>query len=297
MRRRSGMLLSIILSAALLVMAGCDITDIGGPTATGTTTATATGTTSPHPTSVAGTGRATAALAHAPVGSSDLIWEPSNQSLRVLLALVSLAPGSKHPAEIRNGTCASGGAVVYALPDLIADDRGAAHVVPTIDQVVGGIPNNKWFLAVHNAPGDDSYARLLIACANIANANTATNKQQVVHVLLTQGQGANQAASGTATFTITNDTLSVKLSVSGLEPRSTHPVVIRFGDCTEQSTGVYRTLPTLTATTAGTVTSTTTLANVSSIPVYGWYVVVHRGTNLDSAIDFDEILCGNVVPA
>ncbi|MGH2481590.1 MAG: hypothetical protein ACRDHW_18205 [Ktedonobacteraceae bacterium] len=39
---------------------------------------------------------------------------------------------------------------------------------------------------------------------------------------------------------------------------------------------------------------TTTIQNVTGIPSTGWYVNVHRGTDLSTQTGFDPIACGDV---
>ncbi len=45
----------------------------------------------------------------------------------------------------------------------------------------------------------------------------------------------------------------------------------------------------------GNATVTTVVNDVEFIPTTGWYLNVHRSTNLSTQTGFDPIACGNIV--
>lgn len=232
-------------------------------------------------------------LAHSPIGTSDLTWNATNQTLTVKLALSSLAPNSTHPAHIHTGDCTSNGAVLYPLKPVIANSLGVGTSETTITGVKDGIPAKSWSLNVHNGPGlspDIQFAP--IACANIANSTTSTTSNQSVHLTFESTTAANESASGTAQLSIASGKLTVKITMSGLAPNTTHIAHIHTGSCEAQGAVLYKLTPVSNGTT------TTIIPNVASIPANGWYVNVHLASTMDdmnTQTGFDPIACGDVV--
>jgi len=238
-------------------------------------------------------------LNHSPVGTSDLTWNAANQTLTVKVALTGLAPSSTHPAHIHAGDCSSNGNIVYPLKPIVADSLGAGTSETTITGVKDGIPTKGWYINVHNGPNlspDIQFAP--IACANITNPTTSTKNNQSVHVTLEGTTAANELANGTAQLSIASGKLTVKITMSGLAPNSTHIAHIHKGSCEAQGAVLYP-LTSVVADASGKGTSTTVVPNVSSIPTKDWYVNVHlasTASELSNPTNFDPIACGNVVP-
>jgi hypothetical protein len=258
----------------------------------GSTSATATST-------VSSVTSADAVLTHRPIGSADLSWDPSTKVLTVKITLTGLAPNSAHPAQIHTGACAGGGTAIHSFTsNLAADTKGfVPTTTQTFNNVANGIPASGWFIAVHNGSGGDVYNTMVIACADITNPTPNPAQTQSAHVDFTRGYGPSQNASGSATLAIHNgNQLSVTVTVMGLEPNSTHAVHIHTGSCQNQGDVIYG-FPTdkyLKADGSGKATEMVTFDNVTSIHASGWYVNVHRGTNMQSSIDYDPIACGDV---
>ena len=99
--------------------------------------------------------------------------------------------------------------------------------------------------------------------------------------------------TGMAQLSLSGTTLTVKLTLSGLEPNSAHAAHIHTGSCESQGAVVYPLMPVM-ADASGNATVMTTINNVSSIPGSGWYVNVHHSTALSTQTGFDPIACGNV---
>jgi hypothetical protein len=278
--------LVLVALVGALALGGCG--GGGGGTTSASATATAT---------VGSMSSGVAHLTHQPTGGADLSWDPSTKVLTVKITLTGLAPNSAHSSHIHAGTCATSGTAIKPLPNLMADAKGGVTKTVTFDNVATGIPASGWFINVHNGSGGDVYNTMDIACADIANPNPNPSQAQSVHVDFHRGYGPSQNASGEATLAIHNSNqLVVTVTVSGLEPTSTHAVHIHTGSCQSQG-GIAYGFPAdkyLKADGSGKATETVTFDNVTSIPTSGWYVNVHRGTNMQSSIDFDPIACGAV---
>ena len=92
-------------------------------------------------------------------------------------------------------------------------------------------------------------------------------------------------------------TLTVKLSLTGLAPNSTHPSHIHAGSCGTEGPVVY-TLRNVVADVYGNGTATSTVPRVTTgIPAKGWFIEVHNGPGLSPADQFLPIACGDVTNA
>ncbi len=243
--------------------------------------------------------QANVTLSHVPSGTSDLTWNAANQTLTVKVSLSGLAPKSTHPEHIHKGDCNSNGAIVYTLDPVVADSMGVGTVTTTIPGVGLGIPQTGWYLNVHNGGSGLTPALqdAAIACGNIANPNASTSSDQAVHLTLGSTPATNQAVSGSAKLSLDGDKLKVEVTLSGLEPNSTHIAHIHKGTCEAQGAVLYPLNP-IVADASGKGTSTTTVDQVTSIPATSWYINVHLGgtkDELSTQTGDDPISCGNVV--
>lgn len=290
-----------------LLLAGC-----GGKAATNNT-ASVNNNLSQHvaasPSANAGDGTAaTATLKHQPVGNANLSWDPSDHMLNVQLMLTGLAPSSVHPVHINEGSCSSSAATpassngtatatkaLYPLVNATADAHGVINTSSKVS-VPEGIPAKNWRLEVYNGPGLATAAESAsIACGDVVNHDTSLRSAQSAQVSL-QGTGAaNQNASGVAHLSLSGQTLTVQLEVTGLAPKTVHMVHIHSGTCAKQGAVVYP-LTALAADATGKAVSTTTIQNVKEIPSTGWYVNVHDSEDLSTQTGFDPITCGDVTP-
>ncbi len=88
-------------------------------------------------------------------------------TLTVDVALIGLAPGSKHDAHIHAGSCQAQGPVVHPLNVITADSSGKAHVRTTIEGV-NAIPPN-WYINIHNGTDLNTQAGFdPIACGDVS---------------------------------------------------------------------------------------------------------------------------------
>ena len=217
--------------------------------------------------------------------------------LTVTLSLTGLAPNSVHPFHIYEGSCGTQGRVVYPLQTVVANAYGTATVTSTVPNVTQGIPASGWFINVHNGPGLSPADQFLpIVCGVVSNAHAATGAVQVVSVPMNIAPmvSTGEPTQGMAHLTLSGETLTVQLTMSGLVPNSSHPAHIHSGSCAQQGPVVYP-LTTMVADAAGNARATTIIKHVSAIPSHGWYIHVHRGPGLSTQTDFDPIACGNVI--
>ncbi len=87
--------------------------------------------------------------------------------------------------------------------------------------------------------------------------------------------------------------LTVKISLTGLAPNSSHAAHIHAGTCAADGAIVYP-LNTIVANAEGAASSETTIEHVKNgIPASGWYINIHNGTTM-AAIEHMPIACGNI---
>ncbi len=236
-----------------------------------------------------------AVLQHSPAGSAQLAWDPTKHALTVNITLLGLAPNSKHPAYIHSGTCAKMGNAVYPLQDIMANEEGIGTSVSTINSVTEGIPETGWSIHVHNGPAMASDQQsMVISCGNIVNPNPKTTITQNLHIPLATTTAPDQAAHGSAQLKLAHGTLTVMLSLEGLEPHTAHAADVYNGGCGNQGKLLY-TLKPIIADKTGKGSATTIISDVTSVPDAGWYVNVHQTTNLTTQTSSDPILCGDVL--
>ena len=295
LRQRNINILAVLCIVAALLLAGCGGGAASNPPApTPTSAAPATNAPSGPPIPTITGSLATATLKHVPTGTADLTWDRATHDLTVKVSLVGLAPSSMHPEHIHTGSCANQGNVIYPLQTLAADAHGVATATTVVKNVTNGIPATGWYVNVHNGPGLSTNDQFLpIACGDVANSSAA----QSVNVMLTSAPPASmgESVSGTAQLMLSGTSLTVKLTLSGLEPNSMHAVHIHAGSCESQGPVVYP-LNTVVADSSGNASDTTTVtvANVTAVFTTSLYVNVHHSTALSTQTGFDPIACGNV---
>lgn len=228
-----------------------------------------------------------------PTGVATLTYDTGSGMLTVEVKISGLAPNSAHPEHIHSGSCEAQGAVEYPLNAINADAAGNADVTSKVTSVKEGkIAEGGWYVNIHNGPGLAPAEQFEpIVCGDVHNSSAATS---VTVPLMTGPLGvAGQSASGTADLSLSGGSLTVVLTVHGLAPSTAHIAHIHSGSCESQGAVVYP-LQQLPADANGDATSTTTIANVSSIPAGQWYVNVHRGPSLADQTGFDPVACGDV---
>lgn len=99
---------------------------------------------------------------------------------------------------------------------------------------------------------------------------------------------------GTADLELDGNLLTIKITLTGLAPNSTHPAHIHSGTCEQSMEGALLAhLPAITANKEGQATLETTLSNVH-LPIESLALNVHNGPTLDTDAQKVAIACGDV---
>jgi len=240
-------------------------------------------TAAPHATA-ATADMAVARLAHVPAGTATIAYDAASQVLTVTLHVTGATPKVALPSHIHKGTCAGApGDILYTLNAGMADDKGVVDVttkVPNVPAVPSGA-----YVHFHTGPTTGTPAeKKSIVCADLTG--------QPGQLTMGPNGAAGDNVTGTATLSRDPDTreLTVKVTVDGLEPGTSHPAHIHIGSC-EAEGPVVIPLTSLKADATGHAVSTTTTKDTPKIGT--WYVNVHRGPGLMGP-EFTPISCGNV---
>lgn len=238
---------------------------------------------------------AVAYLGHAASGSAQLNWSSAHDVLTVTLYVSGLQAKTVHVAHIHAGNCKVNGAIIYPLNDVVANAAGNAASTTVIRNVKGGIPATGWYIDVHvGASLATPEQAAALACGTIMNSNSASGVQSVVTTLGVT-PSPNQNTYGDSLLTLKGETLTVYTTVYHLVPGSMHMEHIHAGSCQYQVPGdVLYPLTELVANANGVATASTTITGITAIPVSGWYVNIHYGTDLSTQVGYDPIDCGNV---
>jgi plastocyanin len=127
-------------------------------------------------------------------GAAHLTYDATAQTLAVQISARGFVPGTSHAAHIHAGSCEHQGAVIYALPDLVADAQGDISSTTTLTGVTSPPPVAGWYLNLHlgnssnilNAAGSPTLAFRPLLCGNIQGSPPPIT---------------GSAAPGTASFT------------------------------------------------------------------------------------------------
>jgi Cu/Zn superoxide dismutase len=140
---------------------------------------------------------------------------------------------------------------------------------------------------------------LLTACSGTSSSAASSATATSTSTGATGGNKANATLKhlpyGTSTFSWnpTAKALTVKISLTGLAPSSTHPAQIYSGSCAKQGPVVYS-LNAVMANAKGVGTSTTAIKNVNTVKATGWYIDVHNGPGLTAADEAVSIVCSDL---
>ena len=273
----------LLIGAVTLLLAACDSSNPSpGPNAVAPTSSTVDA--------------ANAIIKHSPSGTVAFMWDHASHVLTVQLALTGLYPKSVHPAFISGGSCKNPGKAVYTLSNVVADNIGFANAITKIKNVANGVPESGWYVDVRSGPGTDTAAQdKPISCADVSNSTASTS----LTATLNEASAPDQAASGLAELTTTDNRLTVTVTMKGMAPNSKHAAHIHVGSCVSQGKIVYSLNP-VAVDAAGDGKSTTTIDSVSAIPRSGWYINIHMGSHVDSSTtmqtDTDPLACGDFTP-
>jgi Cu/Zn superoxide dismutase len=124
--------------------------------------------------------------------------------------------------------------------------------------------------------------------ASTSTSTSATTTTNASATLKHQPQGM-----ATISWDPASKGLTVKISLTGLAPSSTHPAHIHSGSCANQGAVVYP-LQNVVADAHGVGTSTTTIKSVPNLLPSGWYLNIHNGPNLTPSDQFLPIACSDL---
>jgi len=136
---------------------------------------------------------------------------------------------------------------------------------------------------------------VLAACgSNGTSGSTSASPTSLPATASTAHVTLQHQPRGAAKLTLSGDTLTVTITLSGLAPNSTHPAHIHgMGNCSSNSP-VLHPLANVVANATGSANATSTVNGVTSIPTSGWYVNVHNGPTLSPQDQFSPIACGEI---
>ena len=140
-------------------------------------------------------------------------------------------------------------------------------------------------------------ALFLAACGGSATPPTPSSTSTPSSSTTTASATLKHVPNGMATLNWdpSSHMLTVKITLTGLAPSSTHPSHIHTGSCSNQGAVVHP-LQNIVADATGNATVTTMVPNITNgIPASGWYVNVHNGPGLSPDEQFLPIVCGDVV--
>jgi CHRD domain-containing protein len=103
-----------------------------------------------------------------PTGSASLVLDAATRTLTVRLVVQGLAPRSRHPAHIHDGSCAVQGPTVFALPALQADAQGRAVVNATLSGVTR---LGRWYVSVDRGPDMSGDGAAPLSCGDVARGS------------------------------------------------------------------------------------------------------------------------------
>ena len=131
-------------------------------------------------------------------GKAKLTYDASAQTLTVSITAHGFVPGSTHAAHIHEGSCEEQGAVVQALPDLVADSNGNVSSTATLTNVTSPPPATGWYLNIHRGTsnnillpsGDPALAFRPLLCGDISPAVTGAGATAAARSFRTVASGA-----------------------------------------------------------------------------------------------------------
>ena len=195
-------------------------------------------------------------------------------ALTVRLQVSDLAPGSRHAAFIRQGTCATG-TNVLALPDMIAGARGHAKLFITLPTEAGkDYAAAGYSVAVHESWGTDPGVAL--ACGDIRD------RAQKGSARVRPYAGAGET-HGKVHVKQKAGTTHVWVSLKGLVPGSSHAQRLLTGTCGALGALALE-LPVATADARGKVVGHYQLATGGDLFATDTAYAIHAGDATTPAV-------------
>lgn len=136
---------------------------------------------------------------------------------------------------------------------------------------------------------------VLAACgAATPSSGAAPNKTAVAVTFASVVLKHMPTGTAQLTWTPQDHTLTVKVSMQGLVPGTSHPAHIHKGSCQHAGPVVYP-LPMLRADEHGQASITAVFrGETQGIPASGWYINVHNGPTAITAAQIQSISCGDI---
>jgi hypothetical protein len=106
------------------------------------------------------------------------------------------------------------------------------------------------------------------------------------------GADTTVTATGTARLQVQSGSVTLELTISGLQPNSKHVSHIHLGSC-QQRGGIAIGLNEVTADAQGSADTKTTITATYPPASGTWYVVVHAGPDMQGT-NATYLLCGNL---
>ncbi|HET7321383.1 MAG TPA: hypothetical protein VFI96_02735 [Longimicrobiaceae bacterium] len=152
----------LLVAALPLVLAACSSgADVPANTVADTTDTTPPTTANAMPTAPDTSTTMTAATAVTldAVGGSGVTGtaqvSPADSKTQVMVMLNGLEPGSAHAGHFHDGTCASPGKAVIALPDITAAEDGTGMATVAVDLPADSLMDGEHIIAYHQTTGAD----------------------------------------------------------------------------------------------------------------------------------------------
>lgn len=91
-------------------------------------------------------------------GRAQLEPNDTDGSLKVVVKISGLTPGTTHIGHIHGGTCASlfPGTILFNLEPVVIDEDGEGKSTTNISASLSGLRDCDWWVAVHEGPANTS---------------------------------------------------------------------------------------------------------------------------------------------
>ena len=233
----------------------------------------------------------TAYLISEPAASVTLSFDPTAKVMAIALQGNGFVPNTPYQLELRRGTCLRPGRFLIAFGTITTDATGASHTQVKATHPTSGIPR-----------GIHVDLRILVARSGVLAPETVSTactdvprKGSTSPIRLFPPPTLRSGGSFTATFKDAR-TLSLKISLVGLQPNSVHALRVYRGTCAAQG-ALDTSIEDLSADDAGSA-SATKVVHVSSKRGPMYVAVSAESSDLveaaGKAIDRQIILCGDL---
>ena len=216
----------------------------------------------------------------------DAFMKQRDGALTIALKVRDLDPNTRYASHIHQGVdCASNGAVVLPLPDLITDEHGTVRLWITLATPAGAnFATSGYYVNIHPY-ADATTPGAGITCGEIEPRSTRAKAR-------VRPSAAGSEVEGKVWAKQVGTSLQVEIRLEGLVAGSVHAQHVHIGSCSAQG-AVSVPLPDATADSNGKYTAIHTVAAPAGVNVVngGYYYNLHAGS---SAAAGDGIACGDL---